>query len=185
MKLFQESDLCKTQYGFRAKSQTTHVVQKMLNYVNEHATRGQPILFIDLSKAFDCLQYDKLYGKMLYLGFAKTIDWFRSYLSNRTQVAEVNGQVSGQADMLLGVPQGSILGPILFLISVNDINRASTICEFTKFADDTSLLTSGTSLQEATSRMNSSSEEVDLWFKRNKFNLNPSKTRYMTFNAVW
>ena len=129
MKFFRDNDLLsKTQYGFRAKSQTTHVIQKMLNYVNEHAAKGQPIIatFIDLSKTFDCLQYDKLYGKMLYLGFAQeTINWFKSYLSNRTQVAEVNGKVSGQEDMLLGVPQGSIF---LFLIymSLTSIEQAQS-----------------------------------------------------------
>ena len=166
MKFFQDNDLfCKTQYGFRAKSQTTHIVQKMLNYVNEHDAKGQPITatFIDLSKPFDCLQYNKLSGKMLYLGFAKeTINCFNIYLSNRTQVAEVNGKVSGQEDMLIGVPQGLISGPILFLIYVTDINRASTICDFTKFADDTTLFTTGSSLREATSRMNNSLEEVEL-----------------------
>ena len=121
---------------------------------------------------------------MLYLCFAKeTINWFKSYLSNRTQVAEVNGKVSGQEDMLLGVPQGSILGLILFLIYVNDINRANSICEFTKFADDTTLLTTGCNLHEPTSRMNDALQEVDLWFKRNKLNLNLSKTRYMLFNV--
>ena len=117
--------LCDTKYGFRYKSQTTHVVQNMLNFMAENAANSQPIIanFIDLSKAFDCLQYDKLFCKIKSLGFQpRTISWFVDYLTNRKQVSDLNGTVSEMKDMLLGVPQGSILGPILFLIYVNDIN---------------------------------------------------------------
>ena len=72
----------------------------------------------------NCLQYDKLFTKMRYIGFTDdTIKWFQDYLTNRQQVVDVDSTVSDQQPMQLGVPQGSILGPILFLIYVNDINN--------------------------------------------------------------
>ena len=120
---------------------------------------------------------------MRSLGFQqRTINWFIDYLTERKQVTDVNGTVSEMKDMLLGVPQGSILGPILFLIYVNDINKADSRCTFTKFADDTTMLTTGESLSEAVNAMNSALINIDTWFRRNKLNLNPSKTRYMIFN---
>ena len=118
MEYFERNNsICSTQYGFRSKSQTTHVVQNMLNYVIENAAQKQAVIatYIDLSKAFDCLQYDQLFVKMKHLGFAKSsVNWFRNYLFHRKQLTEVNGCLSDKQDMLLGVPQGSILGPILF-----------------------------------------------------------------------
>ena len=118
---------------------------------------------------------------MQYLGFTQsTVQWFRSYLEGRLQVTEIDGIRSNQIPMQLGVPQGSILGPILFLIYVNDINNCNSDCEFTKY--DTTVLTTGNDLDEAVSNMNKVMVDVDLWFKRNKLNLNPSKTRYMILN---
>ena len=120
---------------------------------------------------------------MRSLGFQqRTINWFIDYLTERKQVTDVNGNVSEMKDMLLGVPQGSILGPILFLIYVNDINKADSRCTFTKFADDTTMLTTGESLSEAVNAMDSALINIDTSFRRNKLNLNPSKTRYMIFN---
>ena len=137
--------------------------------------------FIDLSKAFDCLQYDKLFTKMRYIEFNdNTVKWFQDYFLNRQQVVDVDSTVSDQQPMQLGVPQGSILGPILFLIYVNDINNCDNTAEFVKFADDTTIITIGASLED---KMNASLNRVTKWFLCNKLNLNPSKTRYMIFNS--
>ena len=109
--------LCSNQYGFRPKSQTNHVVQKLLNFITDSSAENKVTVatYIDLSKAFDCLQYDKLFTKMRFLGFdTDTINWFKSYLSERKQVVDLEGTISSTVDMQLGVPQGSILGPILF-----------------------------------------------------------------------
>ena len=140
--------------------------------------------FLDLSKAFDCLQYDKLFYKMEKFGFHDhTIKWFKSYLSLRQQSTDLDGTLSDWLDVELGVPQGSILGPILFLIYVNDINNCNDTARFVKFADDTTVITPAPTLKEATWKMNGTLIRVSKWFRSNKLNLNPSKTRYMIFNG--
>ena len=154
----------------------------MMNIITEGSVKDRVTIatYIDLSKAFDSLQYDKLFRKMVSLGFQdNTLNWFKDYLTGRRQCVDIDGEQSEWLDVKLGVPQGSILGPILFLIYVNDINKCNEHADYAKFADNTTILTSGTTLEIATSRMNKSLERVDRWFKRNKLNLNPSKTRYM------
>jgi hypothetical protein len=178
--------LCPNQFGFRTRNQTTHVVHSLLNTVAENAINNQCTIatFIDLSKAFDCLQYDKLYKKMEGLNFSdKTIDWFKSYLTGRMQCVSIEGEQSDWVPVKLGVPQGSILGPVLFLMYINDINKSDMTAKFVKFADDTTILTNGKDAKEASELMNSVLSKVYKWFRQNKLNLNPSKTRYMIFNS--
>ena len=125
-----------------------------------------------------------MFKKMECIGFDNlTLNWFKSYLSDREQCVDVNDTLSDWQTVKLGVPQGSILGPILFLIYVNDINNCDRTADFMKFADDTTILTTGITLQEAGNNMNSVLAKVNIWFKQNKLNLNPSKTRCMIFNA--
>jgi hypothetical protein len=177
--------LCPDQFGFRPKSQTNHVIQKMMNHISTNATENRPTIatFLDLSKAFDCLQYDKLFTKLESLGFEPTaINWFRNYLLDREQHVDLDGTLSDMEKVNLGVPQGSILGPILFLLYINDVNKSETGAIFTKFADDTTVLATGKDIAEATKNMNDYMVNIDKWFSQNKLNLNPSKTRYMVFN---
>ena len=177
--------LCSSQYGFRPKCQTSHVVHDMLNTISNNSMKNQCTIatFIDLSKAFDSLQYNRLFKKMEYMGFTKeSTNWFRNYLTDRQQCVEVKDTLSDWNAVKLGVPQVSILGPILFLIYVNDINNSDKGSKFVKFADNTPLLTTGKDIEEATSNMNNALSKVKDWFLMNKLNLNPSKTRYMIFN---
>ena len=178
--------LCQNQHGFQRRNQTTHVFQSMLNSIIDDGTNNKVTIatFLDLSKAFNCLQYNQLFTLMKALGFTeRTLNWFISYLSGRTQVTDLEGDISDTRSVELGVPQGSILGPILFLIYVNDMNASDTASKFIKFADDTTILTNGASVEEAAQKMNAAFLKVGIWFQRNKLNLNPSKTRYMIFNS--
>ena len=115
---------------------------------------------------------------MHYLGFSKdTLQWYRDYLTDRKQMIDLVGELSETIPMKLGIPQGSILGPIPFLIYVNDINSSNKDVIYTKFADDTTVLTAGNTLEEAVTKMNQALSDIDTWFKRNKLGLNPSTTR--------
>ena len=95
---------------------------------------------MDLSKAFDTLDHNILIKKLQYYGVIGTpLNWFQSYLTDRTQYVEVNNESSSLQTILTGVPQGSILGPLLFLIYMNDIPNASNLFTFILYADDTTL----------------------------------------------
>ena len=108
-------------------------------------------VFIDLEKAFDTVNHDILLDKLNHYGFRGIVnDWFSSYLKNRTQTTTVGRHVSDKAAVGCGVPQGSILGPLRFLLYVNDIHRCSNKFRFYLFADDTNILYADKNLRDLT-----------------------------------
>ena len=156
--------LCPTQFGFRPKNQTSHVVHKLLNDLTENSVKNEITIatYLDLSKAFDCLQYDKLFYKLEKLGLEpEPLRGFKRYLTGRKQCVDIKGTQLDWLDVKLGVLQGSILGPILFLIYVNNINLSSD-ASFTKFADNTTIITSAPTLEEATNKMNIALHKVNI-----------------------
>ena len=132
--------LYKSQYGFRTLHSTKLASLEIIDIIGKDLDNGKlPIgVFLDLSKAFDTLDHTILLDKLLYYGIKGTeLAWFKSYLTNRTQFVSYNGTNSRTLTITTGVPQGSILGPLLFIIYMNDIHNASSKFHAILFADDT------------------------------------------------
>ena len=134
--------LYESQYGFRKDHSTELASIELIDLICKEMEKGDtPIsIFLDLSKAFDMLNHDTLLTKLKHYGIAGTpLAWLKSYLTNRAQYVEINGICSGLLNIEMGVPRGSILGPLLFIIFINDIHRSSTEFKFITYADDTTL----------------------------------------------
>ena len=136
---------CCEQFGFRKHHSTEYAALELDDRIsNSLDNRKLPIsIFLDLSKTFDTLDYKTLLYKLHHYGIRNsTLNWFRSYLTNRTQYIEIDGIKSNSRALLTGVPQGSILSPLLFIIHMNDINKVSSKFDFILYADDTTMISS-------------------------------------------
>ena len=142
-------------------------------------------LFIDLSKAFDCVNHDILCYKMERYGInGVTAKWFRSYLSNRQQRVCVNGKKSDLHEVAVGVPQGSILGPTLFLLYINDLPDYLGNVDVTLYADDINIFVSAESDDQLLSRASASFVEVKRWMSFNRLVINAGKTKCLVFSGA-
>ena len=141
---FQDNKLyCKNQYGFRRNHSTEYAALELIDRVILDMDKSEiPFsIFIDLSKAFDTLDHNILINKLQYYGIKDTaLDLFQSYLSNRRQYVQIGNNKSDTTAITTGVPQGSILGPQLFIIYINDIIKFSTLFHTIIYADDTTLV---------------------------------------------
>ena len=136
-------------------------------------------IFLDLSKAFYTVNHDILLGKLYRYGFrGKIWNILKSYLLNRRQCTKVHQVISNFRTIKCGVPQGSCLGPLLFLIYINDLPKA-TKCHTTLFADDTNLHISNKDINILQNEANQELRKIDNWMRCNKLSINYSKTSYM------
>ena len=173
------------QFGFRPGRSTELALVDALDNLNKAAAKKETSIgvFLDLSKAFDTIDHGILLTKLSYYGFrGVSFSWIKSYLSNRKQFTSLNGVTSDLMEVKCGVPQGSILGPLFFLIYVNDISSVSKKASLVLFADDTNIFFSGSDPQRLEELV---SHELKLyfdWFTVNKLSLNVAKTNFIVFN---
>ena len=141
-------------------------------------------LFLDLSKAFDLVNHDILLQKLKSFSFhSSTLQWFSSYLRHRSQFVQVHGISSGCLPVVSGVPQGSVLGPILFLLYINDLPESVLSSIVDIFADDTTLSVSNCTLETIVNCLNSDLLNIENWCVSNKMCVNPEKTKIMYFSS--
>ena len=172
----------KFQSGFRPLHSTSTA---MLNTTDEWLISFDSgkivcVVLLDLKKAFDTVDFQLLLLKLRYYGAdEQTIKWFASYLNGRIQSTSVNGASSTPRPVLCGIPQGSILGPLLFILHINDLPAGLKHCKVSMYADDTLLYCEGTDLNEICIKVNEDLQYVKTWLDHNKLSLNVNKTEYM------
>ena len=175
--------LYKHQYGFRAKHNTSqpllHFTERVFQALNDN--KFNISIFIDLKKAFETVNFEILLSKMKHYGVKNTeLLWFKNYLTNRSQFCTVHGKDSVKCKVKCGIPQGSVAGPLLFLIFINDLPNASDFFTIL-FADDCTFQLSGSDPNFLIDRANSELSKAQTWFQANKLTLNIKKTRYILF----
>ena len=177
------------QYGFRRHHSTEMATLELIDRITCAMDNKQFALsiFLDLSKAFDTLDHQIVLGKLKHYGVKGTsLNLLKSYLSNRPQIVSYNNTISNKLSIETGVPQGSILGPLLFIIYLNDIINACSLFRPVIYADDTALLTtlelSTNPTQNIQTNLNDELEKINMWFKVNKLSLNQNKTKAMLFH---
>jgi hypothetical protein len=176
--------LINNQYGFREKHSTYMALLNLTDRITNELDCGNHSLgiFIDLSKAFDTLDHSILLSKLQHYGVRGTAcDWFTSYLQNRKQFVNIGSEVSDTRIIKCGVPQGSILGPLLFILYINDIVNVSDLCSLILFADDTNIFLSNNNLKSLIDTANIELAKFSTWFKANKLSLNVKKTNFIIF----
>lgn len=177
--------LSNSQFGFRkGKGINNAVISFIESILNAKNNKEQTVgLFLDLSKAFDMVNHEILIWKLQQFGIRGLAgNWFISYLSNREQVVQIGSVKSKSVPMPHGVPQGSILGPILFLLYINDLPLNITEGKTVLFADDTNIILSDNKEENLQMKINATSTKLDKWLANNKLKLNVNKTVYVSFN---
>ena len=184
--LEKHNSLNPEQYGFRRSHSTDHALLKFYDCVSSALAAREHVIgvFMDLSKAFDTLDHSILLSKLCHYGVrGVAYQWFSSYLSMRRQFTHCNSVNSDILYLKCGVPQGSILGPLLFLIYINDICDVSTILTYTLFADDTSVFLSHCDVRTLELTINSELPKLTSWFRSNILSLNVQKTNFIHFKG--
>ena len=174
------------QFGFRKNHSTFMALVTLLESITSALDNLEfsICILIDFRKAFDTVEHSILLNKSHHYGIRGTaLQWFNSYLTNRYQYVNYNNTTSNMKQIVCGVPQGSILGPLLFLLYINDISSASVSNVFSSvlFVDDTTLHYSSNNLQELSATVNNELSNIMQWLNANRLSLNIEKTNFTIF----
>ena len=178
--------LCKSQSGFRRMHSTetavTYFAAEILMNMDKGLVTGS--VFIDLAKAFDTVDHDILLRKLEYYGICdESLPWFKNYFTGRKQFVHIDSQSSEELAITSGMPQGSILGPLLFIVYRNDLPRCVKHCSVNMYADDTVLYLAGPIVDNLTFYINQDLQCLSEWLEDNNLVLNVSKTKCVLFTS--
>ena len=177
--------ITENQFGFRKGHSTSHALNYSVAHIESLLREKKHILgiFLDLSKAFDTISHSKLLSKLSNYGIrGNALNLIESYLSNRSQYVDVLNEKSECLPVEWGVPQGSVLGPLLFIIYINDLPNVSNKGKFILFADDTNLFVAADSRKGAYDMANELLTLITEYMKSNLLHINAKKSCYMYFN---
>ena len=185
--LESNNSIYESQYGFRSGRSCEHALLNAQNLLLESLSKRQVsiLLLIDFSKAFDLVEHEILLKKLEHYGIrGPAYKWLESYLSNRKQYVSINGAESTSLTVEHGVPQGSILGPLLFIIYINDIPEISESAKFILYADDANIIITADTIEQASEQIQKLTKNLVQWVNSNGLVFNLKKTKYMIFSQA-
>jgi hypothetical protein len=183
--LFEKHLLCREQYGFvKGKNTTGAMVEFATNAITALDQKCKSIgIFLDLQKAFDCLDHKVLFDRLYSLGVrGVALNWIKSYLLNRTQTVQIENEKSEKLQLHFGIPQGSVLGPILFILYINSLTKNFPNLQITMYADDIALLFQDKSMENLEINCYLQLTQLYQYLNSNNLHVSPNKSKAIYFS---